>query len=81
MEYFNSAVSSVKGAVASAAEGAKGLAQKVMPKSDVKDAMSASTATKKSDLAPEAPGKTMTGGRKRRTRRQHKKRKTHRRRR
>jgi hypothetical protein len=81
MEAFTKLVSTAKGAVASAAQGAKGLAEKVMPKSDVKDALSASTATKKSDLAPELPGKTMTGGRKRRThRRHHKKRKTHRRR-
>jgi hypothetical protein len=79
MEVFNKLVSTAKGAVASAAEGAKGLAEKVMPKSDAKDAMSAKAATKKSDLVPELPGKTMTGGRQRKTRRrQNKKRKTYR---
>lgn len=81
MDYFNSAVSTVQGAVASAAEGAKGLAQKVMPSSDAKDALSEDASRKAGGMAAEPKGKTMTGGRRRRTRRQHKKRKTHRRRR
>jgi len=68
---FNSAVSSVRGAISPAAQ----------PVSNALPSVATDDGSKKLlGTAPEAPGTTVTGGRRRKTRRGGKRRKTHRRR-
>lgn len=74
-------VGAVKNAVASVAEGAKSVAKAVLPASVTGPTLTSTGASNTLGTQPEAPGSTVTGGRRRKTRKHrksHKKTRKHR---